>query len=248
MFIDDNQDVQDQNSEGAAAEGAAEDAKDTKGADDSAGKGTTPTLETLQAELQRSQSERDAAVMRLLDPEFQQFIHEKRSGKAAAKAEPKDPFANLDDEKLNTMTNRQLIETAVSIISGKLQEEFLPAIEEKLEGVTDTLEDQRAKREVAEAAGKYKDFWDFKPAMVQLSNQARYSNLGAEDLYILAKSRTGASGAAPAKTESAAAKASARAVSEKPNAGGSGKQAADKELSKEEAGDAAWEKVFGKKS
>lgn len=257
MFIDgdsQNGDVQDdQNLEtGQGDEGSAGDAKGKKDAGEAGDTGSKPTLESLQAELTRSQSERDAYAMRLLDPDYQEYVQTRRNGGTAKeKPEPKDPFAGLDDEKLGAMTNRQLIETAVSVFTTKLREEFLPEIESRLESVADTLEDQKARRDVSEAAGRHKDFWEFKPQMVQLSNQSRYANLGAEDLYVLAKGLSGKSAAAPAakeKVEADPAKAaSARATSEKPGAGASGRQAQSKEMTAEEAGDDAWEKAFGKK-
>lgn len=237
----------------APAEGAQKEATSEGGPGDGGKVASNgPTLESMQAELDRLRSERDTAVMRLLDPELQEFREAKRNGGKREAEEPvrKDPLAELDDERLNAMTNRQLIETAVTAIMSKFEQDILPRVESRLESVADTVEDVKAKREVTEAASRHKDFWEYKVQMIQLSNQPQYAHLGAEDIYYLAKART-SKPAAPAKETAKAdpaAVAAARANSERPNAGSAGGGAKGaKELTAEEAGDLAWEQVFGKR-
>lgn len=252
MFIDTdgtgNQD--DQNLEpGTSAESEAEATTDQGPGDGGKAGATAPTLESLQAQLQATQQQLQAASMRLLDPDYIEYRQSGGRRKAEPKAEPIDPLAGLTDDKLSAMTNRELIETAVSAFATKLESEILPKIEERLQNIGESVQEQRASADVQEVAAKHPDFWDHKREMVALSSQPKFAGLGAEELYILAKGLSGKGGptTAPAKGNVPAARKAA-ATTERPGAGsGAGSGAAGtKEMSKEEAGDAAWEAVFGK--
>jgi hypothetical protein len=222
--------------------------------------GDAPTVESLQQKLADATQREESARLRLLDPDYQDYLAERRGrGRAPAQpAEPKapkDPLEGLTEEKLGAMSNRELLATAiersVELISSKLKEEFLPEVESRLSTLGDTVADQTAKRDVAEAAAKHPDFWSYKAEMVALSVNPRYEGLPAEDLYVLAKAqKSGFAAPAATGTGTPAQRRAASAHTEKPGGTGGGGAGSGKNKSGEmEAGEAAedaWNKVFGK--
>lgn len=223
--------------------------------------GDTPTMESLQRQVAEATQREEAVRLRLLDPDYQEYLADRRGrGRAPAQREepkaPKDPLEGLTEEKLGAMSNRELLATAiersVELISSKLKEEFLPEVESRLSTLGDTVADQSAKREVAETAAKHSDFWNYKAEMVALSVNPRYEGLPAEDLYVLAKAQKSGFSAVPAAGTNGtpAQRRAASSHTEKPGSTGGGGAGTGKNKSGEmEAGEAAtdaWNKVFGK--
>lgn len=223
--------------------------------------GDAPTVESLQRQLAESTQREEAARLRLLDPDYQEYLGERRGrGRApapVAPAAPKDPLEGLTEEKLGAMSNRELLATAiersVELISSKLKDEFLPEVESRLSTLGDTVADQSAKRDVAEAAAKHSDFWQYKAEMVALSVNPRYEGLPAEDLYVLAKAQKTGFSAAPVTPGTPGTPAQRRAATshtEKPGGTGGGGAGTGKnkagEMEAGEAAEDAWNKVFGK--
>ena len=253
------QDGDTQNLDGAADDAAA--GSSDEGNPGEAGKGgDAPTIESLQQKLAEATQREESAKLRMLDPDYQDYLAERRGrGRAPAKREepkaPKDPLEGLTEEKLGAMSNRELLATAieksVELISSKLKDEFLPEVESRLSTLGDTVADQAAKRDVAEAAATHPDFWTYKAEMVALSVNPRYEGLPAEDLYVLAKAQKSGFSATPAAgTGTQAQRRAASAHTEKPGGTGGGGAGTGKNKSGEmEAGEAAadaWNKVFGK--
>jgi len=256
MFIE----GENQNFEASADESAVEGSENEEAtASEGADEGAKPTLESLQQSLRETQEQLQASQMRMLDPEYQEYLADRRAGgkkepQPKAPAKPMDPLEGLSEEEVNAMSNKQLIHTAVTraveSISSKLRDDLLPEIEQRLSSMGDTVADQAAKREVAEAASKYQDFWTYQKQMVALSVQPKYDGLGAEDLYLLAKAAKdgGKQPKGPVSKPTPGQRISAKAGTEKPGTGtGGDPKGKTEEMSAEEAGNAAWEKVFGKK-
>lgn len=190
--------------------------------------GDQPTVEQLQAQLASAQAERDEAKAMLMDPQYLRFLAgpdpANQPGKApAAQPEsrppaPTDPLADLTDDQLREMSPRELINLAVRAQSAKL-EAVTTQISEQLKGLTEAVIVREAKADVEAARAQFKDFDDFKPAMMKLVQRPEYANLDAKSLYYIAKGQSGGGPTGPTRAQAAAA---ARAGSEKPGAHGAG--------------------------
>jgi hypothetical protein len=221
-------------------------------ADKSVGAGTdVPTIEQLQEQVRQAQAERDAARMQAWQATQG---NGRTSEEEEEEAEPVNPLEGMSEERLSQMTNRELIETAVNAFSKKMEAEILPKIRSEIGSLGKTVAEKNAQADVASTAAKHKDFWNFRMDMIQLSQQPRYAGLAAEDLYLLAKSRKGdaapaarPTGAPAKKAEDASKERDARAASEKPGSTGRASTKDAKEMSPEEAGEDAYDKVFGSK-
>lgn len=237
---------------------ATETEGDGSNASEAAKGGDAPTIETLAQQLKETQDQLHSTQMRMLDPDYQEYLQERRSGRQAqptppAKKEKVDPLEGLSDEKLAAMSNRDLLTTAigkaVELIQTTLREEFLPEVEARLSSLGETVADQSSRRDVAEAAAKYPDFWNYQKEMVAISVNPKYQGLGAEDVYILAKAAKGG-GTATTTGPTPAQKKAAAAHTEKPGTTGGGGAATGKkgqEMTEQEAAQDAWNKVFGPK-
>lgn len=221
-----------------------------------------PTLEQLISKVEELSAGRqqDQLVIRSLH----ERLSEKETVEEEEVPEPVDPLADLTEEQLAGMSNRDLLKTAVAVVTKGLETTLLPQITKQLGQISNTVADQAAQKQVADAASRIPDFWDYKAQMVALSAQPKYANLGAEDLYVLAKSRSGKSGTAaapassqpaslprattgaPQKTEAQKAQEAA-AMTEKPGAGAAAGTTQKSFATPEEAADDAFAKVFGKK-
>jgi hypothetical protein len=241
-----------------AAETAAEESeKSTEASDRATENGAKPSLEQMQGELDALRKANESLQIRLLDPEYQEHLARKRSGNSeeaveeeAPAAKPADILADLTEEKLSAMSNRELLETAiekaVALTSRQFQKHVIPKIEERLSHLGATVADEQARRDVAQTAVKYKDFWDYQKDMIVLSSDPKFRDLNAEDCYLLAKARRSGG-----KTDSnlVTQARSAKAISEKPTtgSGGAGTSSKKGEMTADEAAQDAWEKVFGSK-
>lgn len=150
-------------------------------------------LETLKSQ----QGKNQGAVERLLaDPDIQKVLELKSSGKAVSFAdEREEPQYETPTGDLEDMTNTEL---AAYVTKGLLTE--LPkVIKSDIEGLKNSLEaveaklraseTQQIKSQVESLSQKYKDFSSFKPQMAEIAQQN--PALSVEELYILAKSRSG---------------------------------------------------------
>lgn len=228
--------------------------------------GDSPTIEQLAQKVNELSNQRQQDQLTILDLTNRLSQTEREEEE---KPEPVDPLAALTDEQLAGMSNRDLIRTAVEAMTKQIDATVLPRIQSQLGQINETVADQAARKDVADTAAKHADFWDYRAPMLALSQQPRYASLGAEDLYMLAKSKTGGSsapsrtapsstapkvetlprattGAPPAKSP-AQATADANATSEKPNASAGAGDLKREFKSSDEAVDDAYAKVFGKK-
>lgn len=228
----------------------------------------SPTLESLAAQVRDLQAQNQQQQLTILELRNQPPARVEDEPEAP---EPVDPLAELSDETLAGMSNRDLIKTAVTAVVKNLEATLVPRIQAQLGQVQDTVADQAARRDVAETATKHPDFWEYKNQMLVLSQQPAYRNLGAEDLYTLAKSKGGSSKAAPAAPKPAAPAnpqepqtlpratgappqktpaqqaADAAAASEKPGGSAAAGSVPKEFKNAEEAANDAYAKVFGNK-
>jgi len=233
---------------------ATEDQTQEQGdASKTAGSGTdVPTIEQLQEQVKQAQAERDTAKLQAW--QATQGNGRQSSEDEEEEPEPINPLEGLSEERLSQMTNRELIQTAVEAFSKKMEAEILPKIRSEIGSLGKSVAERNAQTDVAQTAAKHKDFWNYRMDMIQLSQQSRYSSLPAEDLYLLARSRKGdapaaarPTGIASKKSEDTAKERDARAASEKPGSTGRASTKEPKDMSSEEAGEDAYEKVFGPK-
>lgn len=224
----------------------------------------TPTLESLTKAVQELSAQNQQQQLTILDLKNQVGRQPEPE-----EPEPVDPLAELSDEALSGMSNRDLIKTAVQAVVKTLDQTLMPRIQAQLGKVENTVADQAALKDVADTAAKHGDFWDFKNQMFVLSQQPAYRSLGAEDLYTLAKSKSGArtAPASPAKPATPATdvqtlprgttappqksaeqqKADAAAASEKPGGSAAAGSVPKEFKTSEEAATDAYSKVFGNK-
>lgn len=227
--------------------------------------GDSPTIETLSRKIEELSGQRQHDQLTILDL-TNRLSQKELAGQEEEEIESVDPLADLKDEDLAGMSNRDLIKTAVSAITKKIETELLPRIQTQLGRINDTVADQAARKDVADVAAAHPDFWNFQKPMLVLSQQPRYASLGAEDLYLLAKSKTGggkttvapaaaatttepaslprATTAPPQKTDAQKA-AEAGAMSEKPGGSAAAGTAQKEFKTPEEAASDAYSKVFG---
>lgn len=223
--------------------------------------GEQPTVAQLQEALRASEARAEQS-QRILET-FQTRLMEREDRPVRKEVEEEeeqpetDALGSLTEEQLSGLTNKQILElsrkAATQDMVKIIEKKILPKIEERLSNLGSSVEEEKARRDVAQVATKYQDFWAHKNAMVQLSQDPKYRSLGAEDLYVIAKSKSG--GTSPTNINGGkvtnptpAQKAAARASGEKPVTMGGGTQGAKKtDLTDEEAADAAWNKVFGNK-
>lgn len=224
----------------------------------------TPTLESLAAQVRELSAQNQQQQLVILDLKNQATRQPEPE-----EPEPVDPLAELSDEKLSGMSNRELIATAVQAVTKTLESTLIPRIQAQLGQVQDTVADQAARKDVADTAAKHPDFWEFKNQMLVLSQQPAYKALGAEDLYVLAKTKSGksapaaapkaapanstepqalprATGAPPQKTPEQQ-RQDAAAASEKPGGSAAAGSVPKEFKNADEAANDAYAKVFGNK-
>lgn len=226
------------------------------------GAGEQPTAAQLQESLRIAEAKAEQS-QRMLEQMQQRLIEreERPTRREVVEEEEEQPetdsISSLTEEQLSGLTNKQILElsrkAAVQDMAKVIEKKILPKIEERLSNLGSTVEEDRARRDVANTAAKYQDFWAHKTTMVEMSKNPKYQGLGAEDLYHIAKAKSGGSGptninGGKVTNPTDAQRRAARASGEKPVTMGGGTQGANKkDLTDEEAADLAWQKVFGSK-
>ncbi len=146
-----------------------------------------------------AQIEQNQQMLAMLsDPDIHAVIQAKRAGKAVkvmeaeAKAEEPEPdlAEGIEDTDPVRPTLQKIsthIDKRVGARDAKIQE--LEAKVAELSQVADTVRERDVNDQISKAQSKFKDFKDFRDPMVKLSGQ--FPGLSVEDLYVLAKSRSG---------------------------------------------------------
>lgn len=237
------------------------DGEQIESGDGANGAGEQPTAAQLQESLRIAEARAEQS-QRLLEQMQQRLVERDdrpfRREEVEEEEQPEtDSIASLTEEQLSGLTNKQILDlarkAAVQDMAKVVEKKILPKIEERLSNLGNTVEEDRARRDVANTAAKYQDFWAHQAAMIGLSKQPKYQGLGAEDLYHIAKAKSGGTGptninGGKVTNPTDAQRRAARASGEKPVTMGGGTQGAKKtDLTDEEAADLAWQKVFGSK-
>ena len=103
--------------------------------------------------------------------------------------EPESVFESLDEDELEAMPRKRLVQLVVEEAKNKIAAEVLPEVLSDLEDQLNTLTQGQmllyVKAQIDEARAKYPDFDDYREHILTLSQQ--YPDLPAEELYKLAK-------------------------------------------------------------
>ena len=117
----------------------------------------------------------------LLDPSYIDYLSKKIGSNVSKAAASAAKEAKEDKTDLNAFTNEELVTYIMSHVDGKVAAKG---------GEMDmTLAKRDADEQVAKAAVKFADFWDYKKEMLQLA--ADIPALTAERAYLIAKAETG---------------------------------------------------------
>jgi hypothetical protein len=119
--------------------------------------------------------------MRRLERLATQLLDEKK----AERAKPKE---NEVEPDYDSMTPKEL----VTYIRKVQKQDLREALDETLTPMKEQTQLRAAQESIEYAANKYKDFFSYKPEMIELAD--RYPNLDAESLYLIASGKKGAAG------------------------------------------------------
>lgn len=180
------------------------------------------------------QSKLDEAKLATLSPEFLEFMESKRAGKINHKVESSlEKFlANADIDKLSP---KQLLAVAIDKAKEAVTAEILPAYQNQLKQMGQTLSDVLAVLELQEVEKKYSDFNDYRDDTKKILETST-TPLTIEQAYIQAKAGKGGS-FTPGKNPPA---------TEKPTGGTPPGSMQPKDFkNKQDAAEDAWNKVVG---
>lgn len=136
----------------------------------------------------------------ILDPEYAEFMTERKNGKkdAEKKVDEEDEEADLDG-----MTPKQLTKYMLGEVQKMIHKEVSP--------LQSNIEVDKAMQDIERTAAKHEDFWDYKESMYNLAKSN--PKLSAEQCYVLAKATTQAK---PKRPATASETPSSRSGGEKP--------------------------------
>lgn len=120
--------------------------------------------------------------MRRLERLATQLLEEKKVERAQPKKEV-EPEPDWD-----SLTPKEF----AAEVRKRNRQDFQEILDQSLTPIKESTQLDAAKRSIDFAATKYKDFFDFKPEMIELADQ--YPNLDAESLYLIAAGKKGAAG------------------------------------------------------
>lgn len=145
--------------------------------------------------------EQNAQVQQLLsDPEINAVLQARRQGKKIKIEEVVESQA--EDTSENDLINdlpendpaRETLGKVTKLINNKISakdQQIAQMAEQikRLEGVANVVQERDVSEQITKVQSKYKDFKDYSKPMVELST--KHPGLSVEDLYVLAKSRSG---------------------------------------------------------
>lgn len=134
------------------------------------------------------------------DPDIHAVIQARRAGKqvkvveaveeTTTEPEPEDLTTGLEDTDPVKPTLQKIgshIDKRVSARDAEIDQ--LKAKVAELSQIADVVRERDVTDQITKVSSKFKDFKDFRDPMIKLSGQ--YPGLSVEDLYVLAKSRSG---------------------------------------------------------
>lgn len=146
--------------------------------------------------------EQNAQVQQLLmDPEIHAVLQARRQGKKVKIVEDSEESQANEAEEPDLTEGlpegdpaRETLSKVTKLINTKLSSKDRQIAEmaqkiQQLEGVATKVQERDIESQITQVQTKYKDFKTFSKPMVELSKQ--HPGLSVEDLYVLAKSRSG---------------------------------------------------------
>ena len=154
--------------------------------------------ERLQRELEQARQSLADVQRQLMDPRYLQWLAQQSLGaQQSAPAPSVTPESEPEDEDVDfgQMDPKQLARW----VANRVKREVLAAVQPQLQTVAQNAEAAKAQIEIQQAAAKYPDFWLYRDAMIRVAREyeERGVRLSAEDIYHIAKGRTGATAAKP---------------------------------------------------
>jgi len=210
-----------------------------------ANKTLTQERDGLKKQVGENASKLEGLHKTIISPEYLAYLEDSKKG-------IKDPGDKGGKEKpqaidLNQLDNVELANFIVGEIKKVVTDQNKP-IEAKVTAID-------AKTKVAEAAGRFKDFWEYKDAMIDIAG--RMPNLDPAEIYVMVKGMEAVSSKSfkTAKQDASgeatpAGESGSRPTSGETGSGPSGDLGSGKARQPESYGDAAgmaYDKIFGKK-
>jgi len=210
-----------------------------------ANKTLTQERDGLKKQVGENASKLEGLHKTIISPEYLAYLEDSKKG-------IKDPGDKGGKEKpqaidLNQLDNVELANFIVGEIKKVVTDQNKP-IEAKVTAID-------AKTKVAEAAGRFKDFWDYKDAMIEIAG--RMPGLDPAEIYVMVKGMEAVSSKSfkTAKQDASgeatpAGESGSRPTSGETGSGPSGDLGSGKARQPESYGDAAgmaYDKIFGKK-
>lgn len=143
---------------------------------------TSATVKDLEAKL-------DEAKLSLLSPEYLEFMESKKAGKVTQKVESAvDKLLTSAD--VDKLSNRQLLALAIDKATEAVKSEILPAYQNQMKQLGQSLSDVLAVLELQEVEKKYSDFNDYRDDTRKILETST-TPLTIEQAYIQAKAGKG---------------------------------------------------------
>lgn len=153
----------------------------------------TPTPEERLSQLEQNQ-----VLTRILsDPDIRAVIEAKRQGKPVKvatdeKPEPEpEPEPSIVADLPEDDPVRQTLERVEKLVATKLERQLGPVVQrlEGVEGLANEVQKRELREQINATKQKYPDFEQYKAKMLEISQTQ--PNLPVEELYVLAKLRSG---------------------------------------------------------
>lgn len=160
--------------------------------------GTAARLQALEASAANNEA-KGHLLQLLADPDIQSVLRAKRAGKAVTVAEAQEgqeleTSANTDAEEPGDPNDpaTQMLTKISKLIDAKFDKRFAPLQEqlESVSGIANNVVSEKVNSQVDAARKKYPDFDKFGKQMLEINKQMD-GRLPVEEVYILAKQRSG---------------------------------------------------------
>lgn len=145
-------------------------------------------LERLRQENEQLRQRLDQITQRFMDPEFLAKLRGEATPQPRAAEAQAEEEVEEEEPDWESLTPKQFAKRITDEVMKRISKQLQSRIDE----VATRADVLRARQELAEAAARYPDFWQYRDLMVQVANEyyARYGrDISAEDAYFIAKGR-----------------------------------------------------------
>lgn len=154
-------------------------------------------LDKVLAEKQKLEQQIEDLRLEVITPEYMEFLDSKEKGGEKGKVkEPKDSTGDLPDDKLESLSKKEILELATRKAKEEVEGE-LKRIREDGEAKTR----EQTQREIAAFARTHSDFQQYRPIMYGLSTDPKNADMSLEELYQAAKEHVKRIGREPTEEE-----------------------------------------------